>query len=234
MQQMIQVWFQGGPSASQDEEPVSLLEGWKQYEAQSQGRGFPAAPDIESGIKGVGDAFSPYLQGASDTFSGAWTSVSKTAQDLPGSIHKTATSLPSRRAVMYFGATLATGGFFIMLAFTMFLPVMVIAPQKFAVCFTLGCLMVMGAFFVLKGPLVQLKHMTSVERLPFTAFFVGSMAATIYSSMVMKSYLLSVACSGIQVMALLYYMVSYFPGGTAGMRFLSSMGSSAFWTLVGR
>eukprot|EP00271_Cylindrocystis_brebissonii_P013111 TRINITY_DN32705_c0_g1_i1.p1 TRINITY_DN32705_c0_g1~~TRINITY_DN32705_c0_g1_i1.p1 ORF type:complete len:236 (+),score=50.92 TRINITY_DN32705_c0_g1_i1:801-1508(+) len=234
--QTIQGWFQGGPS-SKDAEAVSLLEGWKQYEAQSQGRGFPAAAadDLESGgYKGVGDTFAPFFGGASSTFADAWTSVSKSAQDLPGSFHRGATILPSRRAVLYFAATISAGMFFIMLAFTVFLPVMVLAPQKFALCFTLGCLLVMGSFFVLKGPAVQLKHMTSAERLPFTAFFVGSMASTVYSSVVLHSYLLSVCCSGIQILALLYYVVSYFPGGSAGMRFLSSVAGSTVWAVVGR
>ena len=38
-----------------------------------------------------------------------------------------------------------------------------------------------------------------LQRLPFTAGFIASMAATIYVSMVMHSYILSVAFSGIQV-----------------------------------
>eukprot|EP00897_Mesotaenium_endlicherianum_P009442 jgi/Mesen1/8526/ME000480S07875 len=123
----------------------------------------------------------------------------KNVQDLPGSLQKTATALPSRRAVAYFGAMLAAGAFFVFVAFAMFLPVMVVYPQKFALCFTIGCILIMGAFFVLKGPAQQLQHMTSME-----------------------------------VLALAYYVISYFPGGSTGMRFLTSMGSSAVWSLVGR
>lgn len=69
---MIQGWFNGGPS-SQEEQTPSLLEGWKQYESQSQGQGFPMAADIESGIRSVTDPLAPIFQGASNTFSGAWT-----------------------------------------------------------------------------------------------------------------------------------------------------------------
>lgn len=64
---------------------------------------------------------------------------------------------------MYFGLLLATGVFFIFIAFTMFLPVMVLMPQKFALCFTLGCAMIIGSFFALKGPKNQLQHMSSAE-----------------------------------------------------------------------
>ncbi|XP_057802781.1 protein transport protein SFT2-like [Salvia miltiorrhiza] len=64
--------------------------------------------------------------------------------------------------------------------------------------------------------------MVSKERLPFTLGFLGRMVGTIYVSMVLHSYLLSVFFSVLQVLALLYYAVSYFPGGSAGLRFLSS------------
>ena len=68
---MIQAWFQGGPSTN--DEPASLLDGWKAYEANSHGKSFPTAPDVESGDVGSGDPFAPFLKGASSTVAGAWT-----------------------------------------------------------------------------------------------------------------------------------------------------------------
>lgn len=64
---------------------------------------------------------------------------------------------------MYFGLFLATGVFFVFIAFSMFLPVIVLMPQKFAICFTLGCGFIIGSFFALKGPKNQLAHMASKE-----------------------------------------------------------------------
>ncbi|KAG2607146.1 hypothetical protein PVAP13_4NG198700 [Panicum virgatum] len=112
--------------------------------------------------------------------------------------------------------------------------VMVIMPQKFAICFTAGCAFIIGSFFALKGPKNQLYHMISKERLPFTVGFVGSMVATIYVSMVMHSYILSVFFSVLQVLALAYYTISYFPGGSAGMKFLSSTLVSSVLRCFGR
>ncbi|KAA0046959.1 protein transport protein SFT2-like [Cucumis melo var. makuwa] len=86
----------------------------------------------------------------------------------------------------------STGVFFIFIAFTMFLPVMVMMPQKFAICFTLGCCFIIGSFFALKGPKNQLAHMFSKERLPFTVIFIGSMLGTLYVSMGLHSYILPV------------------------------------------
>ncbi|CAI5991173.1 unnamed protein product [Closterium sp. NIES-64] len=175
--QMINSWFQGGPSFR--DEPVSLMDSWRAYEAQGggldmesgevasssgAGGGGSSGGATASGIPGLSfDAFTPYFQNASDSVNATWSSVSKNVQELPGSIQKQANVLPSRKALMYFVVVLATGVFFLFLAFSMFLPVIVLAPQKFAVCFTIGCLLVVGSFFVLKGPMVQLQSMTSAE-----------------------------------------------------------------------
>eukprot|EP00850_Spirogloea_muscicola_P013358 SM000090S24320 [mRNA] locus=s90:236080:236829:- [translate_table: standard] len=163
---------------------------------------------------------------ANDTFTGAFSTVQRTAKELPGNIQSAAAVMPSRQALATFGVLVAAGAFFISLAFAVFLPFLVLAPQKFALSFTLGCALVMASFFALKGPMVQLRHMTAPDRLPYTVFFVLSMAATITASVVYHNYVLSVAASGLQVTALLYYVVSYFPGGSAGIRFLTSTASS--------
>lgn len=89
--------------------------------------------------------------------------VSKGVRDLPGNLQSATSSVPSGKALMYFGLFLATGVFFVFIAFTMFLPVMVLMPQKFAICFTLGCAFIIGSFFALKGPKNQLAHMSSRE-----------------------------------------------------------------------
>ena len=66
---------------------------------------------------------------------------------------------------------LASGVFFIFIAFTLFLPVIVVLPQKFAICFTLGCLFIMGSFFALKGPRNQFLHMISKEVIASLSFY---------------------------------------------------------------
>lgn len=170
--------------------------------------------------------------------------VSKGVRDLPGNLQSATSTVPSGKALMYFGLLLATGVFFVFIAFTMFLPIMVLMPQKFAICFTLGCGLIIGSFFALRGPKNQLTHMSSkevcllyyrlniscytrgfytewkitiffiqlyisnaffshflqfIQRLPFTLGFLGSMIGTIYVSMVLHSYILSVLFSVIQV-----------------------------------
>lgn len=89
--------------------------------------------------------------------------VSKGVRDLPGSFQSATSNIPSGKSLVYFGLLLASGIFFVFMAFTLFLPVIVLVPQKFAICFTLGCAFIIGSFFALKGPKNQFTHMTSKE-----------------------------------------------------------------------
>ncbi|KAJ8620189.1 hypothetical protein MRB53_028718 [Persea americana] len=228
MQKTAQSWFTGGPSSgssSEQQNAPSLLADWNSYAASK-------SADEDAGS--LGFDIEAAVRTANDKVSGTFNVVSKGVRELPGSLQSATSSVPSAKSLMYFGLLLATGIFFIFIAFTMFLPVMVLMPQKFAICFTLGCAFIIGSFFALKGPKNQLSHMSSRERLPFTLGFLGSMVGTIYVSMVLHSYVLSVLFSVIQVLALSYYSLSYFPGGSAGLKFLSSTLTSSILKCFGR
>ncbi|XP_051115347.1 protein transport protein SFT2-like [Andrographis paniculata] len=224
MQKTAQGWFTGGPSSDLDSKPPSLLAEWNAYAATSDPADRdPSSFDLEAAVRT-----------ANDKVTSTFNVFSKGVRDLPGSFNSATSSVPSGKSLMYFGFFLATGVFFIFIAFTIFLPVMVLKPQKFAICFTIGCAFIVGAFFALKGPKDQLSHMLSMQRLPFTLAFLGSMAGTIYVSMVLHSYVLSVVFSGLQVLSLAYYSLSYFPGGSAGLKFLSSTLVSSVCRCFGR
>ncbi|KAF5727885.1 hypothetical protein HS088_TW21G00024 [Tripterygium wilfordii] len=229
MQKTVQAWFTQSSSGGGDpqNQGSSLLADWNSYAAtrDEEERGGPGALsfDIESAVRS-----------ANESVTGTFGVVSKGVRELPGNFQSATSSLPSGKALMYFGLFLATGVFFVFIAFTMFLPVMVLMPQKFAICFTLGCGFIIGSFFALRGPKNQLQHMTSEERLPFTVVFMVTMAGTIYVSMVLHSYILSVLFSVLQVIGLAYYAISYFPGGSAGMKFLTSALTSSILRCFGR
>jgi len=117
-----------------------------------------------------------------------------------------------------FVATLIASSFFFFMAFTVGMPVIVIRPSKFALCFTVGSLMFMSSFALLKGPTAHLKSMVTLDRLPFTVSYVGSMLLTLYAALVVRSYVFVIATSTIQMATLAYYFLSFLPGGTAGAR----------------
>ncbi|CAK8538950.1 unnamed protein product [Lathyrus sativus] len=226
-------WFSSSTSPSDDQQKPassssssSLLADWNSY-ATSQQEQDPSNSAISFDLESA-------VRSANNTVTGTFSVVSKSVRDIPGNFSSATSNVPSGKALLYFGLFLASGVFFIFIAFTLFLPIMVVMPQKFAICFTLGCGFIIGSFFALKGPKNQLSHMISKERLPFTLGFLCSMVGTIYVSMVLHSYILSVVFSVVQVLSLGYYAISYFPGGSAGMRFLTSALTSRIMTCFGR
>ena len=94
-----------------------------------------------------------------------------------------------------FVATVVLSGFFFFLSFSVGLPVIVFRPHKFALCFTLGSLMFMSSFALLKGPMAHLRSICSRDRLQFTSAYLGSMALTLYSALIVRSYILVIITS---------------------------------------
>mmetsp|Transcript_21285 Transcript_21285/g.48023 ORF Transcript_21285/g.48023 Transcript_21285/m.48023 type:complete len:238 (-) Transcript_21285:756-1469(-) len=122
-----------------------------------------------------------------------------------------------------FVASVLLSGFFFFMAFFIGLPVIVVRPSKFALCFTTGSLMYMSSFALLKGPGAHLASMVALDKLPFSICYVGSMFLTLYASLVARSYILVVVTSSLQLSTLAYYMLSFIPGGTAGARVFVAM-----------
>ncbi|KAI8378687.1 Got1/Sft2-like family-domain-containing protein [Choanephora cucurbitarum] len=120
--------------------------------------------------------------------------------------------------VMAFALCLALGiGCFALSFF--FLPLF---PGKFAATFTLGSILILVSVALLRGPWSHLKHMMSRERLPFTVSYVGSMALTLYAAIGIRAVILTVLFAVIQIIALLWYVGSYIPGGVSTLRYATS------------
>ncbi|KAJ7960980.1 Vesicle transport protein [Quillaja saponaria] len=110
--------------------------------------------------------------------------------------------------------------------------------SKVSICFTLGCGFIVESFFTLKGPKNQLAHMSSMERLPFTQGFIGSMVGTIYVSLVLHSYVLFVLFSVIQIASfgtciLRYFIFSWWISQDEVFHFYSCLLSNEmFWKMT--
>ncbi|RDB19678.1 Protein transport protein SFT2 [Hypsizygus marmoreus] len=98
------------------------------------------------------------------------------------------------------------------------LPLLAVRPTKFALSFSLGSLLVMFGFSVLIGPINHIKHLISTERLPFSAIYFSSLGLTLYFSLGARSKLGALICGAIQVIALVAYVLAYFPGGSQTLR----------------
>lgn len=130
-------------------------------------------------------------------------------------------AISKERWMTFFGGA-AIGCLMMSLAFC-FLPMIVFAPQKFALLFTLGSLCFLGSFSALRGHSAFLRHLLTRERLPFTSTYVLSMTGTLWASLIYRSYLLAIAFSAIQVSALSWFLLSYIPGGKRALGFVSGM-----------
>lgn len=134
-------------------------------------------------------------------------------------------SLSKKQRIFGFVTCLGLGLFFFSFA-TLYIPVIVLKARKFALMFSLGSLFTMGSFSFLWGPCNHLQHLFSKDRLPFTSVYLGTLTATLYFALGLQSYMLtSVAAVG-QVIALLWFVISYIPGGQTGMKFFARICSS--------
>jgi len=92
-------------------------------------------------------------------------------------------------------------------------PVLSLKPRKFALLWSLGLIFFLISFGVLQGAQAYLVHLFSSTRIIFTIVFGASIILTLISSLSLKSTLLSIIFAAIQLVAALWYTVSYFPLG---------------------
>lgn len=107
------------------------------------------------------------------------------------------------------------------LSFFMF-PVLALRPRKFGMIWSMGSILFLVSFGILQGPKTYILHLISPGRVLFTSVFVGSVVLTLYSSVVLKSSLLTIVSSLIEIFAVAYYSVSYFPFGATTMTWATS------------
>ena len=130
-----------------------------------------------------------------------------------------------------FCISLLLSALFFALGFFVGIPLLTVRPQKFALSFTCGSITFMSSFAILKGPQAHLASMMTRERIGFTSMYLGSMLLTLYLTFTAggaKGYVLVLASSALQLLALIWYLITFLPGGAMGMKVLTQ----AMWTLL--
>ncbi|KAI8855271.1 vesicle transport protein, partial [Chytridium lagenaria] len=94
------------------------------------------------------------------------------------------------------------------------LPLLMISPSKFATTFSLGSILAACSFALIRGLRAYFKDLILIPRLPWTGAYFGSLILTLYFSLFMKSYILTIMSSVVQMIALVWFFGTYFPGGT--------------------
>ncbi|KAJ4511319.1 protein transport protein sft2 [Exophiala dermatitidis] len=97
-------------------------------------------------------------------------------------------------------------------------------PRKFAILWSVGSMLFLASWAFMMGPYQYAQHLISGPRLPFTAAYFGSIVMTIYFAVGLHSTILTLLSSIVQLVALAWYLVSYFPMGSTGLRFAARVG----------
>lgn len=147
-----------------------------------------------------------------------------------------------RQRVEYVIYMLLLGGLFGGLAIFVGLPTIVIRPSKFVICSTLCSLCVASSIIILKKPSVFLAEIwcailelfncnnnntetgstgSGMTVFPLVFLMITNIL-TIYITVFYHNYLYTILASCLQCLSIIYYLLSYIPGGTRSLSMLSS------------
>ncbi|PFH36281.1 SFT2 family protein [Besnoitia besnoiti] len=150
------------------------------------------------------------------------------AQNVVAATTQSVTETPlSTQHLLVFGLVAGVGVVFMFLAF-LTLPLLVFAPSKFALLFTMGSVCFMVSLAMLRGAKALVAHLSEPTRLPFTVAYGLSLVLTLYATLWAKSYVLTLVFSLVQLIALASFLVSYIPGGKHMLKFIGG----ALWQMV--
>ena len=111
-----------------------------------------------------------------------------------------------------------------------FLPVIIISPYKFVLCFSFGSLTILTSFLFIYGTKSYFEILFSQNRFPFTLLFLASIFLGITFAW-SNYFFFSLICSIFQLVSLIVFTLSFIPGGRSGISFIGSMVSSPFVNL---
>ncbi|KAF2729788.1 SFT2-domain-containing protein [Polyplosphaeria fusca] len=130
------------------------------------------------------------------------------------------------RLLVFGGLLLAAAAMFAVCIGLMFTGLGLARPRKFAILWSMGSVLFLASWAILMGFGAYVKHLLSESRLPFTATYFGSIALTLYFSLGLHSTILTLLAAIVQLVCLVWYLVSYFPMGSQGLRFAARFGGN--------
>jgi len=126
-----------------------------------------------------------------------------------------ASTLSWRQRAIGFGICFGLGLFFSFLSL-MFLTTFQLT--SFAVLYSIGSILSLGSTAFLMGPVKQLKQMFDSGRIWATLVYLGSIAGTLAVAFTIGSVILVIILLIIQFLAMIWYCVTYIPGGQNFLR----------------
>lgn len=136
-------------------------------------------------------------------------------------------SLSKKQRIFGFMSSLMLGLICFGLAMA-YIPFIVLKARKFSLLFSLGSLFTVFSFSFLLGPWNHMRLLTSRERIPFTLTYLVTLSGTLYFAMALQSTVLTCLAAVAQMGALVWFIISYVPGGQTGLKFFSKLFSGLF------
>jgi hypothetical protein len=131
-------------------------------------------------------------------------------------------SLEVEKSYKSFFITIAIGLGFLALSL-IFLPFVILQPQKFLSLFSIGSLFILGSFIFIYGTTEYFKMLFDNKRRLFTIAYLISLLLGFYYAFIKGYFLVSLICTGVQLFTLIIFTLSFIPGGNSGIAFLLSM-----------
>mmetsp|Transcript_22835 Transcript_22835/g.23780 ORF Transcript_22835/g.23780 Transcript_22835/m.23780 type:complete len:193 (+) Transcript_22835:1-579(+) len=138
---------------------------------------------------------------------------------------------PLDKILSYFEVDVSYTSFFLVFGFGiailflsfMFLPLVLIRPQKFVMLFSLGSTLVLMSFIFIHGTKEFLKMLFSSGRIIFSGLYFVSLIFGIYFSFTDSWMFISHICALFQLSSLVVFVLTFLPGGYSGISFLWNM-----------
>jgi len=163
------------------------------------------------------------LTGPLSSIQESFYGVSNQLQELSGNIPEAGPLSAAFRTRVTNAIYLLIGSVaFALLAIFIGLPTLIFRPAKFVICMTLSTLLAASSVIVLQKPSVFLSNLLNggpSNALPILCLLL-SLCGTIYVTIFIHKYIYVLFMGSIQILCMFYYLSSFIPGGTTGLRII--------------
>ena len=137
--------------------------------------------------------------------------------------------LEVERSIGIFSVLICIGIGLIILSFFL-LPIVLVSPKKFSFCFAVGAIFVLISFLFLVGTKNYVNKIMDNKRIFISISFILSIFIGIGFSLG-NHYFISLICSGVQLISMVMFVLTFIPGGRAGIDCIKKALSSPFTKL---
>jgi len=175
---------------------------------------FNASTTNESVVPPVDDPESTSLMSKFKNTLNPTNIISKSKSFVQGTSESMQTSINLAKNLPYIIVLCVGGTFFMFLAF-MFLPAIIVFPEKFSFSFALGSLCFFGAASLLRDPKTFFLGFLKGGKLFYTIIYLVALLGTFYFSLISQSKICALIFALAQIVSLMWLLASSIPGGTA-------------------